>query len=224
MKVLIDRNIERLSVTHVTQLVPQKVKWGPQTYQFDVAQRVYRPRREDETFLREQLPYLASLCNSAKEGTTEFYTSFELRIEAIRQKGPQDGYLGINLLRGIQIQTVPPPIQRSFVIGGARQFDAEECEQEQMNFFRSIQHPRFLQLRKAVGEAQIDDAFHLWTAEEASLDVFLTLDKNFLNNLQNRSKRINSTVLVTAPKDLCEKIGLPPLDIEAIAAEINPFS
>jgi hypothetical protein len=63
----------------------------------------------------------------------------------------------------------------------------------------------------------------LWIAEEASLDAFLTLDNKFVNNVQNRRKQINSAVLVTAPKELCEQIGLPPLDIEAFAAEINPF-
>ena len=174
MKILLDTNIERRATTHVTEMIPQSFKWGPLDLTMEVAQRVHRPPREDEAFIREQLPYLAALCTSAKAGKVEFFTAFELQMEAFRQKGPAEGYLGISLLRGVPLKKAPCPIQRSILIGAAASIGVTEAEQ--MEFFRSVQHPRFLQIRRATGEAHVDDAFHLWTAEEASLDVFLTLD------------------------------------------------
>jgi hypothetical protein len=222
VKVLIDRNIEIRAITHVTAMAPQPINWSGHGQTVPVAQRVHRQPRDDEKFVREQLPYFATLCNSARVGKVEFFTSFEILMEATRQKGRSEGYLGMNLLRDVPIKHVPSPIQRSIMTGSAQSIGITEGEQ--MDFFRSIQHPRFVEIRKAVGEAHIDDAYHLWTAEEASLDVFLTIDKRFLNAVKNEKDKIKSSVLAMAPKELCETLGLPPTDIEKLAAQINPFS
>jgi hypothetical protein len=222
MKVFIDRNLEIRAVTHVTEPLPRQVKWGPHSLTLDVAERVHRPPREDESFVREELPYFATLCNAAREGKLEFSTSFEIIMEASRQKGSPQGYLGIDLLRGVLMKKVPCPVQRSIMFGGTTNIGI--TEEEQMEFFRSIRHPRFLEIAKATGDAHIDDAFHLWTAEEASLDVFLTIDKRFRNVVHNQRHNIKSVVSVMTPKELCEGLGLHPTDIEQLAAEINPFS
>ncbi|HEY3742990.1 MAG TPA: hypothetical protein VGL53_24255 [Bryobacteraceae bacterium] len=202
-------------------MVPQQVKWGPLRFTENVAQRVPYPPRDDEAFIAEQLPYLAALCKVAREGGCEFYTTFELKMEEFRQRGPDEGYLGINLIRGVPMKETRSPIPRS--IAGGAGGNIGLTENEQMDFFRSIQHPRFLQIRKAVGEAHIDDAFHLWSAEEESLDVFLTLDGRFKRVVFTQTKHINSSVAVLHPMELCEEMGLAPLDIDQLAAGINPF-
>lgn len=130
--------------------------------------------------------------------------------------------MGINVLRDVPMKNVPPPIQRSMLIRGTASIGISE--EEQMDFFRSIQHPRFLQIRKATGDGHIDDAFHLWTAEEASLDVLLTMDRHFWNVVNHEKKKIDSAVLVIPPKQLCERLCLEATDTAKMAAEINPFS
>ena len=70
----------------------------------------------------------------------------------------------------------------------------------------------------------MDDAYHLWTAEEAALDAFLTMDKAFRNVVEHERKAINSPVLVMTPKELGDHLGLQPIDIGKLAEEINPFS
>lgn len=202
-------------------MFPQTIRWGgSNTQTIDVAQRVYRPPREDETFYREQLPYLASLCNSAKDRTLDLFTSSELFMEEIRQRTcHQEGILGIDLLKDVPIQTVQCPVQRG---KGALIFNA--TKEDQIRFFQSIQHPRYLALVKMTGDSHLGDAFHLWTAEEAVLDVFLTIDKRFWNLAHNQRHNIKSTGLVMTPKQLCEGLGLMPTDIEEMAAKINPFS
>src|SRR5689334_1250434 len=99
MKSLVDRNIERLSGTHFTEMTVQPIKFGPNSYDLLVTQRVHRPPGEDDVFLRAQLPYLASLAEAARNGSIECFTSFELMMEASRQKIASDGILGINLFR-----------------------------------------------------------------------------------------------------------------------------
>lgn len=222
MKVLIDRNIEINAITHKTMLASRAIKWGPHHHTVDVAQRVHFPPRDDEAFRREQLPFLAALCGSAKHGNPELFSSHEIRLERFRQKGRSEGYLGINLLRDVAIGNVPSPVQRSIAIAGDSTMGT--TEDEQMEFFRSITHPRFLHIRKHTGDAHIDDAYHLWTAEEAKLDAFLTMDKRFYGVVKQKSDLIGSPVLVVIPKDLCGHLGLQPLDIRELAAETNPFA
>jgi hypothetical protein len=222
MKVLIDRNIEINVVTHKTVKSPRTIRWGPHDQTIDVAQRAPFPPRDDENFRREQLPYLAALCIFAKKGKLEFFTSPELRMERLRQKGRCEGYLGVNMLRDIPIKCVPSPIQRSILFGPTRSIGV--TKEEQMKFFGYVKHPRFLQIRKATGEAHIDDAYHLWTAEEAKLDAFLTMDRRFWAVAIQKSKIINSAILVTIPKDLSRHLGLQPIEVEDLAAEIYPFS
>jgi hypothetical protein len=224
MRILIDRNVERYAVTHGTRMVPQTIKWGPRTSTVPVAQRCYDRPGDDELFIQEQLPYLVSLCNAAKEGKVEFCTSSELFMEAVRQPISKQGYLGIDFLSGVTVTKVPCPVDRLAQMRKVIIPTVDFGKDEQLKFFETIQHPRFLHLRTTLGDAQLADAFHLWTAETASLDVFLTMDKKFLNNVHNRRNTINSTVSVLAPKDVCGQIGLPPADIEQLAIEINPYS
>lgn len=252
MRILIDRNLERRAVTHTTRAAPQSVKWGTLQFDIPVAQRCHDEPREDELFLREQLPYLVSLCYAAKEGKLGFCTSLELEEEARRQPVSKQGYLGIDWFAGVEMTNVPCPVDRFALITrtigpdfdfakvlreaslsidaialwnkGLFNPDPGMQKSKQLDFFRWIIHPRFVHLKTTLGEAQLADAFHLWTAEEAHLDVFLTMDKKFLNNVRNHLKAIGFTVSVMAPKELCEQIALLPSDIDKLAAEINPFA
>lgn len=220
MKVLVDRNIEINAVTHKTVMVPQVVRWGPHNQTLPVAQRVHFPPAGD--FRTEQLPYLAALCIFAKEGKLDLFTSFEIRMEEFRQKGRGEGYLGINLLQGVPMKRVPCPTERSLMIAPSGSIGI--TEEEQMEFFRSIRSPRFLEISKATGDAHVGDAYHLWTAEEAALDAFLTMDRAFRNVVEHERKAINSPVLVMTPKELGEHLGLQPVEIERLAEKSHPFS
>ncbi len=222
MKVLIDRNIEISAITHKTLLTPQVIRWGPREQTIDLAQRAHFPPRADESFRAEQLPYLSTLCNFAKEGKLHFFTSDEIRMQRLRQKGRCEGYLGINLLRDVHVESVRCPVQRLILFGPTESIGT--TKKEQTEFFQSIQHPRFLQIRSAAGEAHIDDAFHLWTAEEAELDVFLTMDQRFWRVVNQKKKIINSPIPVMTPRELGEYLNAQPTPIESVAADTNPFS
>ncbi len=222
MKVLIDRNIERNAVTHKTVLVSRTIRWGPHNHTVEVAERAYFPPGETERFRTEQLPYLATVCRFPRKLQLQFFSSDELLMEAVRQAGPSEGYLGINLFRDVTVTSVRCPAQRLIVFGSSGSIGI--TEEEQMDFFLAIEHPRFLQIRNAVGDAHIDDAFHLWTAEEAALEVFLTMDQRFWRVVNQKKKIINSAVLVMTPKELCEHLGAQPTDIEQLVADTNSFS
>lgn len=221
MKVLIDRNLEIFAITHKTVLAPQSVKWGDRDHIIEVAQRISSPPRSDEGFRRDQLPWLATVCNLAKQRRLEFFTSFEIRMEKMRQKGRDEGYLGINLFRDVPIKSIRSPVQRSILLTGIGSIGIAKKKQEE--FFGSIQDQRFLQIRRAIGDGHIDDAYHLWTAEKAGLDVFLTMDQRFWRVIRQKNKIIKSSVRVLTPKELGEHLDAEPSDLEKLAAEINQF-
>lgn len=129
MKVLIDTNIEINAITHKTVLVSKTIRWGRRDQKLQVAQRDHFPPREDETFRQIQLPWLASLCNLAKQGRLEFFTSPEIQMETLRQKGYDPGYLGLNLLRDVPVKSIPCPMQRSILISATGGIGVAKREQ-----------------------------------------------------------------------------------------------
>jgi protoporphyrinogen oxidase len=64
----------------------------------------------------------------------------------------------------------------------------------------------------------------LWAAEEAGLEVFLTMDQRFWRVVNQKKKTIDSVIPVMTPKELGELLNAQPTDIEKLAAEISPFS
>jgi hypothetical protein len=223
LKLLIDRSIERLAVTHVTELVPREVKFGPNTYIIKIAERKHCPPKKEDVFLTEQLPYVASVARAAKDGHIECFRSKELMMEMHRQKGPQDGFFGIDLFRDVPIRYVETPIRRDLLISWRSDENIGTTRNEQLEFFKNITAPRFIQIRNAVGDAHLADAYHLWTAEVTSLDGFLTLDKRFWNVCNRQRAKINSPARAITPKEVCQELGLEPTDLEKLAAERNPF-
>lgn len=225
MKVLIDRNIERNAIVYISAKVPKTLRWGGQDITRPVLERHSRLPREDETFRRTQLPYLATVGELARAGKVRLFRSPELLMEWMRQRSPDPGYVGLSFLENVEIEKITSPVAREVSIGHK---SVGVTEEEQMEFFRSILDPRFLEIRNAISdpsnlEAHIDDAFHLWSAETAILDAFLTLDKAFIEVMSGKGRRAKSPVSVWSPKDLCTSLGEGPTDIEAISAKYPPF-
>ncbi|MBV9155368.1 MAG: hypothetical protein JO097_03845 [Acidobacteriaceae bacterium] len=60
----------------------------------------------------------------------------------------------------------------------------------------------------AVGPTRVDDAYHLWTAEEAGLDAFLTMDYQFQDAVTQQRQAIASPVEVLRPVELLEHLRI----------------
>jgi hypothetical protein len=66
------------------------------------------------------------------------------------------------------------------------------------------------------GPEHYPDAFHLWTAERNSLDVFLTLDTTLQNKVSNIKRERNSPIeikiVILRPLDLLSSLGIDRID------------
>jgi len=223
MNILIDTNILINAITHRSYLAPKDIHWGDKTHTVNILTRGPSPPREDEIFRIQNIPYLASICLLARQGFFEFYRSIELRMERVRHKGKfyNQGYVGVNFFEGIQIKPARSPIERTIYI--SPEYSCGTDENEQMSFFKSINHPRFIELRKLFNkDSYIDDISHYWTAEFNELDVFLTMDNKFYETYIKNKRKIISSTQVMIPKELCIEMSIPPTDIEEYAKNHIP--
>jgi len=221
LKILVDRNVERIARTHRTTAKDRKVTWGnadgSSAMAFDsyemVRVRVTRPPSQNAT--DEQIPYLATVAQLARTGGLNLFTSWELNAERMRQPGDNAGWLDVSLFDGVTIDWVDSPVIRSGIVT----FAAEE----ETAFFQSIRHPRFETLRKRIGEAHIADIFHLWTAEVAGLDIFMTMERRFFNAVENERDKLELKVKVSNPQQICEMLKAGPTDVDALVAAKPPW-
>src|SRR5690606_34547538 len=131
---------------------------------------------------------LATVTELARAGCLRLFPSFELGMERMSQAGQDAGYVGLDLLEDIEIGSVRSPVGRT-VVFSAFEPGVALTKDEQMDFFRSICDHRFREIAGAVGDAHVDDAFHLWSAEVADLDSFLTMDRRFLNAIKQQGRK-----------------------------------
>jgi hypothetical protein len=108
---------------------------------------------------------------------------------------------------GAPIGMAPTPVPYSRVVFGLGL--RGEKRDWQFEFVRNLQHPRFLELRSAVGAQEVSrsfknqllDAFHIFCAENAQADYFLTTDMNLVSHVENH-KRYPPLCKVVSPKGL----------------------
>ncbi len=95
---------------------------------------------------------------------------------------------------GAAVLPVESPSQYSRVLVGAGLPTPKELQGQ---FFASISHERFEQLKRATGAYQgnrpspvneLADTFHIWCAETAVADVFLTLDRDLVDLVRRHRK------------------------------------
>lgn len=85
----------------------------------------------------------------------------------------------------------------------------KSMKEHQLDFLRSHRDPRFLALQVAVGvkagsnhaDNQLLDAWHLWCAERAEADYFLTCDYKLIRHLDGH-RRTQPNVSVVTPRQL----------------------
>jgi hypothetical protein len=229
LKVLLDRNVEREAITHRSHMDERTLVWSNAdgsssvTLKSNVVSRERVAPRRDESFRRLQLPYLATVGMLARAKRIDLFTSPELNNERMRQPGAKDGWAGFDLLFGVDLRLVDSPMARTIAVS-AHGNSFGLAAGEQVTFFRSITTPRFLELRQIIGDAHIADTFHLWTAEFAKLDMFLTCERRFPNVVAQHYRKLKTTVRVVTPMQLCESLNEAPTDVDMLAAQRPPFS
>jgi hypothetical protein len=159
--------------------------------------------------LRREIDLLSDVADAARAGKIQLLSHLETMTELL-------GILlfpspGESVFDGIEIENIAGPIEYSRVV-----FGGGSAKELQVQFFDQLDHPRFLQIRRACGAYQgegvpvrpnqIVDAFHVWSAESAGATHFLTTDFKLTRVVANYKKAPLKLKVVT-PSQLLDEIG-----------------
>jgi hypothetical protein len=200
--VLVDTVTFKLAITRRVRAeqAPQTIDWGHARTTVEVTRFVedfplerLQPGQRYEAGL---LPYVAYL---ARQGRCSYLSHLEVLLELAtlpRARATGDRFLGapLTFVRG--------PVPYSRIVAGAipgeelwykRQRGERIGKARLVNFLAKLAHPRFLELQRASGASQgatkppnanqLIDAWHLWCAEGAGAEYFLTLDESLIRRV-----------------------------------------
>jgi hypothetical protein len=192
------------------------------------------PRPPDsEKWKRTQIEALPSIARAAKmpRQRIQLYTYFELEMEHWRGHNFPAFPTG-DIFDGVQIEAISAGLQRSSFLGGllgdqtvTRDSQMEFCEWLLNEGERILNSPsmsarvgkaqlsalqglkRYRELCKRLSPVQYVDAFHLWTAELNDIDLFLTIDKKFVNAIRS-SKQLEIKCCPVFPEEIILELGV----------------
>lgn len=143
---------------------------------------------------------LHQLIRFAKKGEIIFYKNMENELERMWSTTFSDNRRIGDLLNGISMKYVEPPFFHSRVLGEMG-LSKEQLTKLRDNTFDSCNIERFVNIKRALGGNKNDDAYHIYSAELAKLDYFLTLDKKLVNSIRNQTS-VTFLVKILFPSEL----------------------
>lgn len=208
--VFVDTNVLKFSATELTrfQARPTRVNWGGKGIELlvhDVVQTNPNLGILNKT-LRVEADLLPSLAELGRQGAVEYIMQLEAKLESwgLRNMDSDRGDY-----YGTPIRFVEGPFKYSRTVGGA----GIEVVDRQFEFLKSIDHPRFAELQRMTGayqganemnRNQLLDAFHLWCAEHAGAEFFLTLDFKLIKVVARSPSK--SVVRLVRPSELVASV------------------
>ncbi|UXT57995.1 hypothetical protein FY134_10185 [Agrobacterium fabrum] len=210
--VFIDTNIFKFSAVkkHVLRPAKKTASWGGATFETVIHEpyTVNEINKIKSDGQRRDALLLSMLAYAGISDLLSFHIHHEVDLETWGLPGmasPSGQFFGC------PIDWVPDPVVRPHrvILGGGKKF-----KQHSLDFVSGIDHPRYKELSKVTGAFQGNDkplnlnqaldAYHIWCAEVAQMDYFLTMDYK-LKKVVERSK-IKTSVTITTPEQLLMQV------------------
>jgi hypothetical protein len=190
MRIYLDTNILKFSIDNVTRMFPRKRTFhlaNGNLLRFDQYDlRNINPNdRINNRDLRAEVNLLPEIAAFARFGTVEFMMNIEVMSEFFGLPGSMEA----KGFYHVPITYTDPPIEYQRLIFGP---NGESHDEMMTQFLEGINHKRFLQLQRACGAFQgqyrpnpnqLKDAYHVWCAEVANADYFLTCDLKLVRQI-----------------------------------------
>ncbi|TCM80495.1 hypothetical protein EV216_1206 [Rhodovulum steppense] len=163
------------------------------------------------TSQQEQIPFLYSLCELARNGTVTFVLLPTVEGEKAEAKDKHSRSLGCTPLdHGIRYQQLEFSCTRmkfshSVSWGPLTKRKEDECKFDIGRHSLIFHHLR--------GKSQQKDAWHLMICDAFGVDVFLTVDEKFIRSFRQIEERLVNLgfgTKVMTPKEFCEACNLRP--------------
>ena len=183
------------------------MNWGGRLQQAEVVRwfEEYPNAALDRGF-RQHLAALPLIAHLAKRGRVTLLSHMEVAVELMGLPGPPDSR---GTFYGAPITNVEGPIRYGRVVVGP----SWDHRDHQFEFLAGLAHPDFVRLQNAVGARQgshlnrnqLIDAFHLWCAEHARADYFLTTDLRLVRSVRAQPRHAPRVQLLS-PKELLPRL------------------
>lgn len=196
--IFLDAMILRYAIADEPATTKQTVRWGDRNFNLNVASTTPRPRRED--WIQDEIDCLPQVAEFVRCGQLELCINNELRWEVANLKFGGLVYSELSVFHGIQARTLPDPFPYSRIVASAYHTN-EELDKLREAIFATDYDQRFCDIKQAAGGNKNADAFHILSAECASVDYFVTADKKLINSLRNQRK-VQLSVKVVYPTEL----------------------
>ncbi len=214
VSVFLDANIQKGAVDLRWIKERRHITWGDITQEVEVeAVRPRSPRSsKNEAWLQSELDLVPEIGEAARREEIVCFDNQEVRFELHNLRYGGLVRSRMSALHGVTIRKVPPPLpERAVVIGGGASW--EQQKKLWVSWLRSCADPRYAELRSALGtlgtlaENTLVDLYHLYSAEKAGLNIFLTLDKNSLVEPLRSQNQTKPGVSVLYPSELLARLG-----------------
>ena len=211
-RIFVDTNVLKFAATELRRLRPrtQRIHWGGKEFDAVVHDIVKVNPNEfiRNADLKAEADLLPGLAELGVEGTVHFLTQLEAELESwgLPKMNSERGHF-----YGTPIELVEAPFKYSRIIVSAE----VRSRLSQFEFLKSVSSPRFDELQRISGAYQgknepngnqLLDAFHLWCAEHARADFFLTLDFKLIKAVRRVSTKY--FVPVVRPSELLAALSL----------------
>ena len=235
VKVLVDNCI--LSESNVLQgakFTQYKDKTKTEVEAFEVGFIRKPPLPKSQLQRQQQIDWLPTIASLSMSGTVELLTYDELNFEAWFKK-PEDE-IG-DIFSECKFDFVEAAIERSYFHQGDLRIQIKP--DQKVKFYKELLewHPnsfnskemddylspltkqsikeiqRFKDIAHGLTDIQLQDAFHLWTAEVNDIPYFLTIDRKFINAIcqtkaRSKTKPFEIRTKPVTPEQFCTEIGV----------------
>lgn len=210
--VFIDANILKFSAVkkHVYRPRKDTINWGGTEHEVELHEPYTTNdlhKIKNETQERDAV-FLGMLAYAGISGRLKFHIHREVDLETWSLPGMASAS---GRFFGCPINGVadPVPLPSRIIIGGEKKF-----KEHKLDFLCGIRHPRFIDLTKMTGAYQGTqkplnlnqalDAYHIWCAECAGMNYFLTMDYK-LQKVVEKSK-VETPVVIRTPDQLLREV------------------
>ncbi len=215
--VFVDTNILKFSAVkkHVFQTRKSMVNWGGEDFETEFREPYTTNdlhKITNEVQKRDAV-FLAMLAYAGISERLTFFIHREVELESLGLPGmasPSGRFFGCPLEK---VGDPDGTLQSRTVFGGNK-----TPKEHLQDFVSQIEHKRFVELAKATGAYQGKhkplnlnqalDAYHIWCAESASIDYFLTMDYKLQRVLGHST--VKTSVKVVTPDQLL-RLEIPRL-------------
>jgi len=173
------------------------LKWGiKSTREIDARQ----DPDQKKAWIKAQVRAVGLLVEAARHAKLTICHEVESVVEMMHSTNAMASKRINALLAGVSLKGIPSPFEHSRLLAGfGVTKESADKDREEMLDFAIANYPRMKEIHEAIGGNKKADAYHIWAAESAGVDFFVSMDEKLVNSVRHQKKiRFRTEILYPA--------------------------